>query len=245
MIQRTVDKSDFPVGMCEEIERVLEECKSLPDGLSVYQPVINSPLMFPLQRPAEMVRMFAAAGVRSAVRPKVVMEIGADKSGGLYHWCRSVGKVELVIGCEIRGTPYSRLFERAFPNIQFVWGRDSRQREFVDMVRVVSDNYGGIDCLFIDGDKSKFLEDFNTYRPMVRSGGVIFLHDITDFPGPKEAWNVLRREYKDSYTIIDGSTDVLPALERQSKGIDCKTAHESWLRHWYGRSCGVGVSPIP
>jgi hypothetical protein len=93
MIQRTVDKSDFPVGMCEEIERVLDQCKQLPDGLSVYRPVIDSPLMFPLQRPAEMELMFSAA---RTVNPKVVMEIGADKSGGLYHWCRSVGSVEVV-----------------------------------------------------------------------------------------------------------------------------------------------------
>ena len=44
--------------------------------------------------------------------PTTIYEIGADKGGGLYHWCMSCPTVKHVIACEIRGLPYKELFEK-------------------------------------------------------------------------------------------------------------------------------------
>jgi predicted O-methyltransferase YrrM len=93
--------------------------------------------------------------------------------------------------------------------------------------------------LFIDGDKNGMLLDFDMYRPLMNDNSVVFLHDIRD-GGPKKAFDAIRdRGYK-TQTIINIS-DVYDAIEREGRGEPAATPYEGWLRHWRGRSCGVGV----
>jgi hypothetical protein len=186
-------------------------------------------------------------GERRQRMPSTYMEIGADKGGGLWAWLWAFPSIERVIACEIRGTPYDRVFEEAFPHVQFLWLPESSLKGFVilDVQKSVQDR--GIDVLFIDGDKADwgFRKDFDAYRPLVRKGGTVFLHDITDkFPrGPGQVWDQLHRgEVFDSW-IMDEIIDigeVEPALAKQERG-EPLTSHEGWLCHWKGRSCGVGV----
>ena len=63
--------------------------------------VYAHPVLFPLQRQAEAAEMVKVA---RGVSPTVVMEIGADKGGGILAWCM-LPTVRRVIACEIRGTP--------------------------------------------------------------------------------------------------------------------------------------------
>ena len=92
----------------------------------------------------------------------------------------------------------------------------------------------GIDCLFLDGDKAEFLADFRTYRPLLAKAGVVFVHDITD-DVPGEAFH--RMEGRSKQRLIDRTDWELS----KRRGGDPSCAHEAWLRHWQGRSCGVGV----
>jgi hypothetical protein len=96
--------------------------------------------------------------------------------------------------------------------------------------------------LFIDGDKLGFLADFETGKLLVREGGIIFMHDIQDdFPGgPRSAFEEVKRQGYRTAEIIDVE-DSREALKREQAGIPSSCPHESWLRHWAGRSCGVGV----
>lgn len=181
--------------------------------------VFDHSVLFPLQRKTELYMMLAAVG-----EPRVVMEIGADKGGGLYHWC-ALPSVERVIACEIRGTPYRDAFEAAFPHIDFLWlPVPSREESTIVAVEAwLGDDT--IDVLFLDGEKAHFYEDLVAYLSYV--AGYVLFHDIRD-EATGQAW---RRAVGDKAEIVC-TVDWFTAPQ---------TEHGAWLREWKGQSCGVGV----
>lgn len=258
----------FPPGMLDDIERFFKIVHpNLERGRLLYPEVFATDLFFPLQRQRELRRMMEIAetvgqtqcpgcenwdpyefsvkdrcptcgGSGKVGGPKVVMEIGADKGGSLYHWCM-LPTVERVIACEVRGTPYWHFFERAFPQLGFRWlERSSRDpRSLTEVKHWLGDDR--IDCLFIDGEKPRMYDDFVAYLPYMNRPSVVFVHDINDSYGRV----AVERTRQDGYVVeevIDvGETEV--ALERQRHGHEPCSPHEAWLRHWKGKSCGVGV----
>lgn len=239
--------ADFPEGFLANVTKFFESESSRKPGQNLYPEVFETELFFPLQRQRELARMMQIARSKN---PVTVMEIGADKGGGLYHWCKCLPTVRNVIACEIRGLPYRTLFEAAFPHIRFLWLEESshasqcvkKVREWVGALAVRSDHPDQdlIDCLFIDGDKGAFMADFYAYGPMMRSDGIVFMHDINDRP-PKTAYElVLRKERLRHEEVID-IADSLEAVDRENRGVPSTGAHEGWLRHWKGASAGVGV----
>lgn len=225
----------FPSEMLPVIERYLaNEAQELPQDWIV-DAVYREGLFMPLQRKNELRRMLELA---AAQNPRTLMEIGADKGGGFYHWIKCLPTLELAIAAEIRGTPYSAAFERTFRHIEFGWLPESSYAPAgVDKVRRQL-NGRTLDVLFIDGDKSNFLADFQAYLPMLSPQALVLLHDIRD-PGPGAAFRQLQTLY---YTaeIID-TTEAVWALARERAGIPPSGSYEGWLRHWKGASCGVGV----
>lgn len=247
----------FPAGMVEEVERFLADDARRPPGLDLYEDVFKTNMFFPLQRQAELRRMIQIARghdfgwIKEAVRgeepqsfgPRTVMEIGADKGGGLYHWCKCLSTVKNVIASEIRGTPYCKLFEKSFPNIDFYWLQASRTS-----INQASIGLGDrpetivflIDVLFIDGDKSAFLADFDAYLPLMNPKGIVLMHDINE-PGPmRQAFETVKARGYRTEEVIDIS-DARAEMDRAAVGIPVSCPHAGWLRHWRGRSCGVGV----
>jgi len=224
--------ADFPPNMLTDIEQFLIEDIRREPGKDLYEEVFRHPTFFPLQRRGEMAAMIRIA---RSVSPQIVMEIGADKGGGLYHWVKCLPTVKTVIACEIRGLPYLPAFAFAFPNVLF--------QGIPQSSRPVSDNLiSPIDVLFIDGDKLGFVKDFDAYLPYMNPYGVVFLHDVTDTHkgGPGEAFaTLIRRGYRND--IIVNHDDTNDALRREIMGIPPANPHEGWLRHWRGKSCGVGV----
>ena len=231
----------FPDGMTEEIERLLKLDLVHEVGLNIYPHVFYNSMFFPLQRMRETAQMIQLARASLAGRSqRIVMEIGADKAGGVYHWCKGVQPTHMI-ACEIRGTPYAPVFERTFPWIDFLWLEDSSYAsETHDRVQTWLQGKP-IDVLFIDGDKAHFLDDFIVYLPLMRHGGVIFMHDIQD-EAPGNAFAIARNEPSIAHaSMIIDTTESLEALARESTGVPIQTAYEHWLRYWGGRSCGVGV----
>lgn len=236
----------FPEGMLADIEKFFREVHpTLEPGKDMYDEVFATNHFFPLQRKRELTRMMQIA---RNVSPATVMEIGADKGGGLYHWCMCLPTVRNVIACEIRGTPYCDPFEAAFPNIDFLWLAESsqgdggpRRTSTIDVVKMFlkQDSIPAprkIDVLFIDGDKLGMLKDFEAYLPMVRQpGGVVFIHDVQDHEPYHQFQGIVKRGYR-TETIIDKSEYFGLPFDFQPK-----TPWEGWLQHWRGRSCGVGV----
>jgi len=69
-----------------------------------------------------------------------------------------------------------------------------------------------VDVLFIDGDHTYagVKIDFELYSPLVRSGGLIALHDIVPSESNKEIevsrfWNEIRGKYKTEEIIFEGN----------------------------------------
>lgn len=230
----------FPKEMMPCIERFFREVHpTLKPGQNFYQEVFDTDLFFPLQRQRELASMIRLA---RTIEPKTVMEIGADKGGGLYHWCMCLPSVKNVIACEIRGTPYEHEFEKAFPNLNFFWCRDSQDSIDEDGEPMFQWLPGKIDILFIDGDKTKMYEDYKLHRPVMNKGGLIFIHDIRDI-GPNLAWRKIQKEQPERPESADWDTcEILDVTDYEYiKDREPWTSHEQWLKHWRGRSCGVGV----
>jgi len=208
-------------------------------GLGSYDRIFADGTLFPLQRRREMEKMMSIA---ESYSPRVVYEIGTDKGGGLYHWCKSLATVEQVIACEIRGTPFRELFEEAFPRIDFLWLPESSYDE--DAIRKVTDWVRSpIDVLFIDGDKNNFDRDFFAYQALLADPGVVFFHDIQDESTNHGYQTVLRSVSHGHEEIID-VTESVKSAKRALGGVPVSTSYEAWLRHWCGESCGVGVLRI-
>lgn len=232
---------DYPKGMMEEIRKFFRDDHPWIVNRPyehVVDEVFGSEAFFPLQRKAEMQKMLEMA---NDLLPTVVMEIGADKGGGLYHWCL-LPTVKSVIACEIRGLPYRDEFEKAFPHIHFLWLETSSYSPTT--VQTVQDfltfhDERRIDVLFIDGDKGHMKDDFALYKHLVRSpGGLVFVHDVQD-DVPGRQFMELYPAYKGE--IILDKSEGIEAAERVKNGEQPKNPHDAWLAHWFGRSCGVGV----
>ena len=229
--------ADFPEYMLGNIERFLAN-DNTPDDLDLYPKVFEVEGFVPLQRGNELSAMLREG---RSIKPKVVMEIGTDKGGGLYHWIKSQrATLEKVVAVEIRGCPYAAAFQKAFPDLQMQFhGGSSRDPDILEAVREFVEQ---IDVLFIDGDKSAFYADFLAYLPMMRRpGGLVFMHDIQDkAPSAGFASACLSSAVDRSWTIIDRSEGE-EAAERKRNGGLPRNSHDGWLMEWAGDSCGVGV----
>lgn len=206
-----------------------------PDGLSLYEDVFNGSLL-PLQRKAEMVRMMDMA---RSIAPKRVMEIGADKLGGFYHWIKCLPTVTGAIASEYRGVHCIPLFAAAFPSVQILGVEGSSYApENVERVRQWLGAFA-LDCLFIDGDKDGTAKDFAAYAPMVRKGGLVFIHDVTDDIHPGRFFRTLGSKYKTE--LIYDTSELADIEARERAGLKPANSYEGWYRIWRATSCGVGV----
>jgi len=210
-----------------------------PPGRLVYPEIYDHPTLFPLQRKREAAAMLELA---QAIKPRVVMEIGTDKGGSFYHWCK-IPTVTTAIGIEIRGLPWASVFGQGFPDIDFVWSlQSSYAHDTVRAIRRLLPTGALIDVLFLDGDKANFHTDFYAYYPLVRPGGLIFMHDVnpdSPDPGPPAVYQMLSETHPS--TMILDTTEYDAVAVREAAGVPPATAYEGWLRHWKRTSCGVGV----
>jgi len=87
-------------------------------------------------------------------------------------------------------------------------------------------------------------EDFYAYLPLMRSGGVVFIHDVQD-DHPYQAFNRIALTGKFRTEIIVDKSEAFEALERRKTGEVVTSAWDGWLKQWAGYSCGVGVIYIP
>lgn len=229
-------ESPLPIGLNECFAKFFADEDKRTPGDDVYEEIFTSPLLFPLQRRRELAHMMRTA---RSIEPQVVYEIGADKAGGLYHWCKSLPTVRRVIACEIRGTPYAELFEKAFPHIDFLWLAESSYD--APALKKIKNWLGEdrIDCTFIDGDKSNFDTDFDCVLPFMNPQGIVFMHDIQD-EAPRRGYNKSVKKGYPHTEFIDIS-ESHEAVARSEAGEEPRNVHEMWLRHWKGRSAGVGI----
>ncbi len=140
----------------------------------------------PMQSLDEISRLYERV---RALAPKRVLEIGTCHGGTLYLWCQAAADDAHLIsvdlpqgqyggGYEPERIPLYERFSRPGQKLDLIRG-DSHSAETVDQVRQ-SLGGGELDFLFIDGDHryAGVKQDFENYSGLVRSGGLIALHDI-------------------------------------------------------------------
>ena len=118
------------------------------------------------------------------LRPRRVCEIGTAAGGTLYLLTRVSAPDALVVSIDLVIAPHTRaLRERlARPGQRVVsLSGDSHSEEMALRLERLLDGQP-LDVLFIDGDHSYdgVRADFERYSPLVRSGGIVALHDVNE-----------------------------------------------------------------
>lgn len=226
----------MPVEVQTEWGTFLDTHRDLVPGQDVYLEIFENGWLFPLQRMRETAAMIRMA---REIEPRTVIEIGSDKGGSFFHWIHGLPSVSKAIAVEIRGVPFDAEFADYFRDRRIL-SLAASSYEY-RTVRTVSEfiGTGFADCLFIDGDKANVAKDFKRYAPMIRKGGLIFIHDIVDDIEPRRFFKSLAGTYRTSEIINTSEYDEIERRERS--GLPPASAYEGWFRIWKRTSCGVGV----
>lgn len=126
----------------------------------------------------------------TALKPKVIVEIGTRDGGSLYLWRKCVETADLVVSIDlphgIHGGGYHPKRAKLF---NLFSGRPQAQLELLQLdsqTEATRDKLleilqgRKIDFLFIDGDHryEGVKKDYELYAPLVQIGGLIAFHDI-------------------------------------------------------------------
>ena len=122
-------------------------------------------------------------------RPRVVLEIGTSNGGSLFLLAQVAAADAVIVSVDLPhgrfGGGYPRwrglLYHGFATKLQQIrlLRADSHRQETLDAVRTALEGRP-VDVIFIDGDHTYrgVKQDFEMYRPLVRSGGIIAFHDI-------------------------------------------------------------------
>ena len=127
------------------------------------------------------------------VKPKRLLEVGTAGGGTLFMITRAVDPNALVISVDLPGglwgggypawkKPIYRGMALPGQRVELIRG-DSHDPRSLEQVKQVLKGEP-LDFLFIDGDHTYagVKQDFEMYGPLVRPGGLIGFHDISDHP---------------------------------------------------------------
>lgn len=168
-----------------------------------------------LQRRGELAQL---VDIVREQRASVVLEVGTFKGGTLRAWCECAADDALLISVDLPGGEFgggymphemARIGGRRHGDqkVTLIQG-DSHSFQVQAEVLAVLDGRS-VDFLFIDGDHTfdGVSADFETYTPLVASGGIVALHDVVPYPEVPECqvdrfWrDVVLRRFPDAQTI--------------------------------------------
>jgi predicted O-methyltransferase YrrM len=147
--------------------------------------------------------------------PKVIVEIGTKKGGSFFIWSRFL-KPSHLISIDLPGGIHGGGFpKQKIPFLKFFLSDDKQAKVSVilgnsqkpETFKKLQSILGGqeIDFLFIDGDHryEGVKSDFETYKKLVKPGGLIGFHDIvtTDYHHNlncfvDQFWNEIKHKYQ-------------------------------------------------
>ena len=141
-----------------------------------------------LQKPGELAALLELLAAR---QPRLIVEIGSDAGGTLWAWSQLPGPPR-VVGVDLPGGPFSSGAALDAHGATVVIGDSHLAATFA----LAREQLAGelADVLFIDADHTYAgaKADYVRYRPLVRPGGLIVLHDIAphDIPtvGVRQLW---------------------------------------------------------
>ena len=121
------------------------------------------------------------------ISPKVIVEIGIKEGGNLKILSTHLDEEGICVGIDPRvEIPWK--MDDAKCKMYHIKGDSHSPQTLADLKSILGGR--AIDVLFIDGDHSKegMLQDFADYSPLVRSGGIIAVHDIYYLEPVAAAW---------------------------------------------------------
>jgi cephalosporin hydroxylase len=149
----------------------------------------------------------AIAGILIAERPRHILEIGVYGGGSFALWCHlATGKKIGIDNGSIGGPIHARVpaFRERFGDVTVIQGDSHDEATRHRVVDLLDGDV--LDFLFIDGDHTLegVRRDFEMYSPLVRPGGWVGFHDITESDyhkgmnagGSAEHWAALRHPRK-------------------------------------------------
>lgn len=143
------------------------------------------------------------------LRPKNILEIGTYKGGTLYMFATASDTIKKSISIGLPATQShekcrayrDKLLSTFTKNGQtYLLSEDSHSEATVERVREIL-GAEKLDFVFIDGEHSyeSVEKDFHMYLPLVREGGIMAFHDITDHNdkniGVYKLWEKIKKNY--------------------------------------------------
>jgi hypothetical protein len=151
-----------------------------------------------------------------------VVEIGTQKGGTLYAWCRIAQPDALIVSIDLPGGPFGggyrlcdmktfRRYKRKDQKLYLLRMDSHRLSTKKDLLRKLQGRE--IDFLLIDGDHryKGVKRDWQMYSPLVKRNGIIAFHDILFHPGVPACkvnrfWHEVKVRYRHS-TYVDKKDD--------------------------------------
>lgn len=160
------------------------------------------------------------------LRPKVVVEIGTQRGGSLYGWQQVMEEDGCLITIDLIPKPDkpcafpSEYFQNVSQEFHELRSRDSHAMETLEELKGILEGRE-IDFLYLDGDhKYEGVKlDWDMYSPLVRSGGIVALHDVSYRGRPKfgvtRFYTELIKEFTDH---AEFTKDNKPFTEKNKRG---------------------------
>ena len=203
--------------MLREVRRLVALGEQSDDLEPLMDELLRSYLFRPLQKRSELLRLLK---IIREHKPSNVCEIGAAGGGTTMLFARAAAPEAALISIDLafneaRREAVSR-FARRKQRVVCIQG-DSHSAETFDTVSNCLDGRA-LDLLYLDGDHSYdgVKLDFHAYAPLVRSGGLVVLHDIVpDFRtrygketssetgGVPQFWREIRSSHRSVEEIVE------------------------------------------
>jgi cephalosporin hydroxylase len=163
-----------------------------------------------IQKPGELRQLVQF--VQSREKAKTVLEVGTARGGTLWMWCQLADPHAFVISVDLPGGAFGggydvedvpRLMKSTIEQqkLQLFRG-DSHDPNMLKACELVLEGRK-VDILFLDGDHTYegVKQDWETYSPLVRPGGIVVFHDIVDhfwLPECKvyDFWQEIKGDYE-------------------------------------------------
>lgn len=141
-----------------------------------------------------------------------IVEIGTQKGGTLYLWCKIAGQNATIISIDLPHGPFGggyklrdlkrfRKYKRGRQKLYFLRKDSHKQTTKEGVIKILKGRK--IDLLMVDGDHSYkgVKKDWQLYSPLVKQNGLIVFHDILYHPKFRECqvdnlWKEVKKNFK-------------------------------------------------